>query len=51
MQGGLVLDCICNVKYKAFFTIARPFLNRRNLFHDFFLLLIFFQDEVEQLSS
>ena len=31
-QKGLVLDCICNVKYGAFFTIARPFLDERNFF-------------------
>ena len=35
-QGGLVLDCVCNVKYGAFFTIVRPFLITRNFFHDFF---------------
>ena len=50
MQGGLVLDYICSVKYGAFFTIARPFLDRRSFFNDFFVL-VFFQDEVEQLSS
>ena len=41
MQGGLVLDYICNVKYEAFFTIARPFLDRRNSFHDFFCTSVF----------
>ena len=51
MQQGLVLDCICSVKYGAFFTIARPFLDRRKSFHDFFFVLVIFQDEVEQLYS
>ena len=46
----LLLDYICTVKYGAFFTIARPFLNRRNFFHDFFVLVLF-QDEVKQLSN
>ena len=36
MQGGLILDYICNVKYGAFFTISRPFLNTRNFFHNYF---------------
>ena len=36
MQGGLVLECICSVKYGAFFTIARAFLDTRKNFHDFF---------------
>ena len=27
VQGGLVLDCICNVKYGIFFALARPFLD------------------------
>ena len=49
MQGGLVLDSICSVKYGAFFTIPRPFLDRRKFFMIFFVL-VFFQDEVEQLS-
>ena len=35
----------------VFFIVARPFLDRRNFFHDFFFGLVFFQDEVEQLSS
>ena len=38
--GDLVLDCICNVKYGAIFTIARPFLDRRNAFSDFFFALV-----------
>ena len=43
------MDCICSSKYGAFFTIARPFLDTRiNLF---FLELVFFQDEVKELSS
>ena len=50
MQGGLVLDCICSVKHGAFFTVTRPFLDRRNFFM-IFLVLVFFQDEVEKLSS
>ena len=50
MQGGLVLDCICSVKYEAFFTIARPFLIEENFFMISFVL-VFSQDEVEQLSS
>ena len=29
MQGGLVLDCICNVKYEVIFTLARAFLNTK----------------------
>ena len=33
---GLVLNCIYSVKYGTFFTIARPFLDTSNLFHDFF---------------
>ena len=37
VKGGLVLDYICSVKYGAFFTVARPFLDRRIFFHDFFL--------------
>ena len=41
VQGGLVLDHICNVIYGAFFTIARPFLDTRNFFHDFFLSSVF----------
>ena len=41
VQGVLVLDCICSVKYGAFFTVARPFLDRRNLFHDFFCTSVF----------
>ena len=36
MQEGLVLECICNVKYGSFFTIARPFLDTKFFFHDFF---------------
>ena len=40
MQGGLVLDCICSVKYGAFFTVARPFLDRRN-FVIFFCTSVF----------
>ena len=43
MQGGLVLDCTCSVKYGAFFTVARPFLDRRNFFHDFFGYQCFFK--------
>ena len=27
--GGLVLDYICNVKYEAFFIVARPFLDTK----------------------
>ena len=30
------MDYICSVKYGAFFTIARPFLDTRNFFQDFF---------------
>ena len=37
-------------KIWGIFTVARPFLDRRNFFHDFFVL-VFFQDEVEQISS
>ena len=51
MQGDLILDCICSVKYGAFFIVARSFLYRRNFFHVFFFVLVFFQDEFEQLSS
>ena len=37
VQGGLVLDCFCSVKYGAFFTIARPLLDiRKNKFMIFF---------------
>ena len=43
MQGGLVLDCICSVKYGAFFTVARPFLNTKFFFHDFFWYFCFFK--------
>ena len=50
VQGGLVMDCIYSVKYGAFFTVARPFLDRRNFFQDFFCTS-FSQDEVEQLPS
>ena len=35
VQGSLVLDCIWSVKCGAFLTIARPFLDTRNFFHDF----------------
>ena len=42
VQGGLTLDCICNVKYEAFFIVARPFFNTRNSFHDFFLIQVCF---------
>ena len=28
-RKDLVFDCICNVKYEAFFTIARPFPDTR----------------------
>ena len=28
--GNLVLDCICNVKYEAFFIVTRPFLDKKN---------------------
>ena len=35
-KGGLVLDCIWNVIYGAFFTIVRPFLDTRIFFHNFF---------------
>ena len=41
MQGSIVLDYICSVKYGAFFTIARPFLDTRNFFHDFFDISVF----------
>ena len=34
---ALVLKSICFVKYEAFFTIARPFFDTRNFFHNFFL--------------
>ena len=46
-RGGLVLDCSCSVNYGAFFTVARPFLDTRKKNHDFFFVLVFFQDEVE----
>ena len=29
VQGGLVLDCTCNVKYGAFFNIAMRFFDTR----------------------
>ena len=29
VQGGIVLDCICNVKYEAFFIVARLFFDTR----------------------
>ena len=41
VHGSLFLDSICNVKYEAFFTIARPFFNTRNIFHDFFGISVF----------
>ena len=41
MEGGLVLDYICSVKYGAFSTVARPFLDRRKKFHHFFLYRYF----------
>ena len=37
----LVLDCICSVKYEAFFIVARPFFDTRNFFHDFFSTSVF----------
>ena len=43
VQGGLVLDCICSVKYGAFFTVAKPFLDTRNFFHNFFWYHCFFK--------
>ena len=49
MQGGQVLDCICSVRYGVVFTIARPFLDRRTIFSDFFFPLLVFQDEVQEL--
>ena len=36
MQGGLILDYICNIKYGAFFLIARPFLDTTIFFMIFF---------------
>ena len=42
VQGGLVLDYICSVRYWTFFNVARPFLDRRNFFKDFFGINIFF---------
>ena len=39
VQGDLILDYICNIKYGAFFTIARPFFNTRKKIHDFLVLL------------
>ena len=39
----LVLDCICNVKYETFFTIARPFFDTKNSFNDFFGYLCAFK--------
>ena len=43
VQGSLILDCICNVKYRAMIIVARPFLDRRNFFHDFFWTSVFFK--------
>ena len=36
MQRGLILDFICIVKYGAFFTIARPFLDINFFLMNFF---------------
>ena len=43
MQGSLVLNCICNVKYEAFFTLAMPFLDRKQNFMIFFGSGVFFK--------
>ena len=37
------MDCICSVKYEAFFTVARPFLDARKKIHDFFWYLCVFK--------
>ena len=37
------MDYICNVKYGAFITIARPFFDLRIFFHDFFGYLCAFK--------
>ena len=41
VQGGLILDCICSVKYGAFSIDARPFLDTRKIFMIFFVLVFF----------
>ena len=38
---GSSFGLYCSVKYGAFFSVARPFLDGRNYFHDF-LVLVFF---------
>ena len=45
------MDYSCNVKYGAFFTIARPFLDRRNFYHEFFFGTNVFLNEGKQLCS
>ena len=37
------MDCICSVKYGAFFAVARPILDRRKKFHDIFWYKCFFK--------
>ena len=41
VQGGLVLDSICSVKYGAFFSVARAFLDSKIFFHDFLVKVCF----------
>ena len=41
MQGDIVLDYICNVKYGAFFTIARPFLDTKKNYDFFWYQCVF----------
>ena len=50
MQRGLVLDCICSVNMEHFSLLQGHFWIEEFSFMIFFVL-VFFQDEVEQLSS
>ena len=49
MQGGLVLDCSCGVKYGHFSLLQGHFWII--FFFMTFFVLVFSQDEAEQLSS
>ena len=41
MHFNLILDYICSIKYEAFFTIARSFLDTRKKINDFFGTIVF----------
>ena len=41
VQGGLVLDYICNIKYGAFSGVVRPILDKRKFFMIFYGTSVF----------